>query len=250
MITGTKPCGCITRDTGDILCPEHIKEAKGAVKPIPITALINISPEADPAVIKLFEDAQQSKKWAESRVIKCNDDLKPATADLAVMAKIKKQLMAKKVEYTTPLRDNLKHIVEVFNGLLEPLEEANQITRKKVTDYIFEQNRKKAEAEALEARKLALAREEAELNNGEFTVPLNTVVIPEAAPTKVHTGMGSTGMRKLKKWEIENFADVPDEYKMIDAAKVGKLVRAGIDHIPGIRIYEEETLTVTTRKGE
>ncbi len=109
-----------------IKCPQHLHEAGeesvGALPGSPVevsdtdpnawhigdeeqrqeltTTVVNISPEVDPAVIKLFEDAKQSRKWAESRVIKCNEDLTPATNDLAVMAKIKKELTEKKKEYT------------------------------------------------------------------------------------------------------------------------------------------------------
>lgn len=45
-----------------------------------------------------------------------------------------------------------------------------------------------------------------------------------------------------------NVSLVPDEYKLPDAAKIGRVVRAGISSLPGIRIWEEETLRVTAKK--
>ena len=51
-------------------------------------------------------------------------------------------------------------------------------------------------------------------------------------------------------WEVIDFDMVPNEYKAIDASKIGRVVRAGLHAIPGIRIWEEETLKVTARKPE
>lgn len=70
---------------------------------------------------------------------------------------------------------------------------------------------------------------------------------PEAMPDHVRTEVGTLGTMKVRKWEVEDFSKVPDEMKMIDATKVGKLVRAGISAISGIRIWTEETLKVNAK---
>ncbi len=52
---------------------------------------------------------------------------------------------------------------------------------------------------------------------------------------------------KIKKWEVEDITKVPGEYLMVDTVAIGKLVRAGIKSISGIRIWEEETLKVSAK---
>lgn len=79
------------------------------------------------------------------------------------------------------------------------------------------------------------------------TEPVNLVEVAPPAPTKVQTEVGTAGITRNRKWEMVDFAAVPDEFKILDAVKIGKLVRAGIGSISGIRIWTEEGLRVTTR---
>jgi len=46
---------------------------------------------------------------------------------------------------------------------------------------------------------------------------------------------------------LADMSQVPEEYKIIDAAKITKVVKAGLRNIPGIRIYQDECSRVTTR---
>ncbi len=212
------------------------------------TAVIQIAPSGDDAVLKLYEEARGLLKFAESRVIICNNDLVPATEDLSFIAKLKKAIEEKRKEYVSPIREHLDRVNNAFKEFVAPLDQADQLTRKKIMDFRQEQERKRKEAEAIEAEKLALAKREMELK-GELTVDLTPIEKPEAVPDKVQTDMGTTGTMRIWKWEVLDKAAVPDEYKIVDSAMVTKVVKAsqGKIIIPGIKVYYEDVLRVNTR---
>lgn len=211
------------------------------------TAIIKIAPVEDNTITALYEQSQSILQYAESRVISTNEDLIATTEDLSLIAKLKKAIEEKRKEYVNPIREKLDMVNTAFKEFIAPLEKADRINRDKMLEFRQEQNRKIQEAERIEQEKLDLARREAELKGGEITIDLMPIEKPDMVPAKIHTQVGSAGTMKVKKWEIVDFAAVPDEYKIIDTGKVTKLVKAGIGSIPGIRIYEEETLRVNTK---
>ena len=210
------------------------------------TALIQVEPGINPDVVSLLNEVMSIKEWADKREIANPEDVKNATNDLSLIAKLKKAIEEKRKEYTDPLNTHLKAISNAFKLLSEPLEQANQVTRQKVLAYNAEIERQRLEAEAIERERLALARREEELT-GEHTVDLTAVDRPDATPDRVKTDVGMTSKMTVRKWELEDITQVPAQYLVVDAAKVTKQVKAGIGAIPGIRIYEEETLRVSAR---
>jgi hypothetical protein len=64
----------------------------------------------------------------------------------------------------------------------------------------------------------------------------------EAPAKTVHTAAGKVTMRSVWKAEVIDFNLLPDEYKVADEVKIGKVVRAGVRQIPGVRIYEEKSI--------
>ena len=208
------------------------------------TMLIKISPNKDETVITLLNEVTSILEWAKKRTIANIDDVKNATNDLSLISKLKKAVEEKRQEYTSPLNDHIKTINGAFKLLSEPLAEADKITRQKVLTYNAEIERRREEAEAINREKLELAQREAILRGGEISIDLSPIEAPEATPDRVRAEAGMTSKMMVKKWEIEDFSKIPDEYKTIDAGKVTKLVKAGIGAIPGIRIWEEPTLRV------
>jgi hypothetical protein len=63
----------------------------------------------------------------------------------------------------------------------------------------------------------------------------------EAPAKTVHTASGKVTIRSVWKHRVTDFDALPDEYKIADDVKIGKVVRAGIRQIPGVEIYEEKT---------
>lgn len=215
------------------------------------TALVRVAPERDDRVQALYNEGQQLRQYAIARIIAGDPDLISATNDLSLIAKVRKALEEKRREYVSPIKAHLDAFNESFKLFTEPLVEADTLIRDKVKAYRAEIERKRVEAAAIEAEKLALAQREAKLNEGGVagaSGAVSSVLAPVPtsvpAPTHIRTEMGTASAFKVRKWEIIDFAAIPDEYKVIDAGKITKLVKAGIGSIPGIRIWEEESLRV------
>ncbi len=211
------------------------------------TAVITIHPENDAAITKLYDEGLRLKQYAEARVITVDADLKVAVEDLATVANLKKALEERKKEWRAPVAAHLKAIDQTFTTMVAPFEDATLITKGKIISYRQEQERKRVEAEAINREKMNLARREAALKDGEITVDLTQLPVPPPHAARVRTDIGMAGIATIWKWELVDFSKVQDKHKVLNEALIGKLVRAGERDIPGIRIYPEESVRVTTR---
>jgi hypothetical protein len=213
---------------------------------VPTTALVHVRPDANAEVVALYSEGVKALEWAQLRVI-CDDlDVKIATDDLSVISTRKKVMEEQRKSYTGPLNDHLKMVNEAFKRFMEPWNQADVLSRSKILTYRAEQERQRQEQERINRLREEVARAEMELK-GEISEPVGLVQVAEEAPARYRTDTGTTGTAKIKKWEVVDLKLVPLEYMMIDASKVGKVVRAGIPSIPGIRIWEEEGLRITPR---
>jgi len=210
------------------------------------TALIQIRPDTDEKVVSLYQEAVKLQQYAEARVIQSDGDIKVATDDLSIIAKLKKAIEEKRKEYVGPINEHLKAVNDTFKNFAEPLNQADSITRQKILDYRKEQERIRREQERINQLRMEAARAEMELK-GELTESVKVVEIAPEAPTHYRTESGILGKFMMRKWELVDFNLVPGEYKMLNEVLIGKLVRSGIKTIPGIRIYEEETLRITPK---
>lgn len=210
------------------------------------TALVKVRPQTDEAVIALHEQSLKLEQYATALVITSDDNVKRATNDLNIISGLKKAIEEKRKEYTQPIREHLDTVNEAFKALTEPLVNADQVTRRKILNYRAEQDRQRQEAEEIAKLERETAERKAALTGEPIVVP--EAVAPPVAPSHYRAEMGTLGMPTIRKWEVVDLALVPDEYKIIDSVKIGKVVRAGIPSIPGIRIWEEETLRVTAKK--
>jgi hypothetical protein len=211
------------------------------------TAIVNVAPGQDERVIALFTEVTGLLSYAHSRSIASDEDVSNATNDLSLMAKLKKAIEEKRKEYIDPLNSHLKDINDKFKLLSEPLGQADRMTREKVMAYRTEVERKRREIEEVNREAEELARKQAALNNGQFTVDTTPIVVPASPPDHVRTDAGMLGTQDHWVFEVMDFSLLPTEYKMVDAAKLGKVVRAGLHNIPGVRIWNEPTLRVTVK---
>jgi len=214
---------------------------------VPTTALVHILPSANTEVMALYQEGQKALQYAQARVVQSDDDVKLATDDLSIIATRKKVMEEQRTSYTKPLNDHLKAVNEAFKRFMEPWNEADTLNRSKILAYRAEQERVRQEQERINQLREEAARAEMQLT-GELSEPVGLVELAPAPATGYSTGAGQLGTVKIKKWEVSDLKLVPLEYMVIDAAKVGKVVRAGIPSIPGIRIWEEEGLRVTARR--
>lgn len=145
--------------------------------------------------------------------------------------------------FTDPLETQKKRIIAKFKTDDAPLEQAEKIVGGKHIAWVRQQQelaRKEQErlrklAEAKQARQAAKAEERGE-EPPPVVIPMPTV---QAPPKTLHTASGAVRTRTIWKHEVVDMAALPDEYKIADEVKLGKVVRAGVREIPGVRIYEE-----------
>jgi len=145
--------------------------------------------------------------------------------------------------FTDPLETQKKRIIAKFKAGDDPLAATEKIVGQKHLTWTIaqreaarkEQERLRKLAEAKQARQAAKAEEKG-LDAPPVVIPMPTV---QAPPKTVRTESGSVTIRTTWKHEVLDMAALPDEYKMPDAVKLGKVVRAGVREIPGVRIYEE-----------
>ena len=145
--------------------------------------------------------------------------------------------------FTNPLEKQKKAIIAKFAADDAPLAQAQKIVGDKHIAYVREAQ-EKARREQERLRKLAEARqakaaakaEEKGLEAPPVVIHMPTV---QAPPKTVRTEAGSVTIRSAWKFEVVDMAALPDEYKIADAVKLGKVVRAGVREIAGVRIYEE-----------
>lgn len=210
------------------------------------TALVKVNPQTDAAIVTLHTQAIRFVDAADRLAIASDDDVTSATGDLTLIANLKRAIEDKRKEYTQPLNNHLKAINDVFKTFTDPILYADKLVRSKILAYRAELDRKRQEAEEIERLKREAAEREAALTGQPIIQPGPTLVIPPP-PDRYHADNGTLGKVMIRKWELEDFSKVPDEYKTIDAVKIGKVVRAGIPSIPGIRIWQEATLRVDTK---
>lgn len=204
-------------------------------------------PGSDLDVVGYHKEALGLLAFAEKRVIASQDDVKLATDDLSIISRLKKQMEAKRKDYIAPLLEQQKAINETYKTLMNPILKADQITRLKVIVFNAEQDKIRKEQEEINRLRKEAADKDAALHNGEISESVNLVEVSEGAPKTTRTDMGSASTMMIKKWKLVDMAQVPEEYKILDSARVTKVVKASISSIPGIEIYEEPTLSVRAK---
>lgn len=212
----------------------------------PGSFLATIDPQYDTETMALFIQARSVLKFAEQRVIKTAEDMKPASDDLNLIRKLKKAMDNRRKDYLEPFQSHIKEVNDAYKRLMSPVEAADKITAEKMLAFTSEQERIRREQERINAERIKLAEDEMKLN-GELTESVNLVEVLPPTPTTIRTELGSTGLRDHWVFEVVDFALLPDEYKMVDATKLGKVVRAGLRSIPGVKIWNQPILAVTAR---
>jgi len=210
------------------------------------TAIVRIKPDLDEVVKALWREASSLQQYAESRIIADVEDIKVATNDLSLIAKLKKAIEEKRKEYVGPINEHLKSINDAFKLFTEPLNSADSITRQKILDYRKEQERIRLEQERINELRLEAAQKEAALHSGEITESVNLIKVMPEAPKHVYTDMGTSTTMKVWRFEIIDFSLLADQYKLPDMVKIRKVITAGAT-IAGVRAWQEESLRVTTK---
>jgi len=144
-------------------------------------------------------------------------------------------LEAKRVTFTAPLNQSLKAINDTFRQLRTPIEQARMVLTNAILAW------KRAENERLakeEARRRAIQESHAEKGH-EVSAP----VVLERPEAKI----GNTQTVKVWTFGIVDIAQIPDAYKLVNETAVRQAIREGVREIPGVRIFQEERLSIVNR---
>lgn len=147
-----------------------------------------------------------------------------------------KKVEEKRKEYTKPLDDLKKKIMDDFRQITDPLEQFITDVKVKMTDwYRLEQKRKDEEQKKIEADALAQAKVD---NKSE-------VVVPVVNDIKTQRGdVATTTVKKVWKWELIDAQKIPRDYLCPDPVKIGEAIRSGVREIEGVRIYQDEQISI------
>jgi len=214
----------------------------------PVTSITQI-PAPETTIIKLQDQANEMLLCAEGISIREPADVQNATYDLSIIAKAKRAIEEKRKEYVGPLNDKVKFINETFKLVSDPLNEADKLTRDKILAYNAEQAELRRKEEEVNRLKMEAAQAEAALHGGEIKESVNLIEVTPETPKTTRTEMGTAGQRDNWKYEVTDFAQLPDEYKVADNSMLTAIARRHHDkkQIPGVRFYCEKIIAVRTR---
>lgn len=181
---------------------------------------------------------QETKKQAElvfgsldAIVVKNDDDSAKATEFIKGISDAKKKVKAEKDEYVRPAKEIVAKAKEVYDPIIDKLDEAESIVRGRVKTYLVDKEKKRIANEA----KIAEAAASGKISEATAVKKLEKV----GEANTVSKGGGATlGLRKEKKVVVKDESLVPDEYWVIDMVKLSKVAKAGVT-IPGVEVVED-----------
>jgi septal ring factor EnvC (AmiA/AmiB activator) len=183
-----------------------------------------------------------SELSATAITVKSDVDLQEASEWLAKFRKKRKEIEEQFEVPIKGLKAEVKQLQEQRDKLTAPLSTAEGKLSNEILTY-----RQKQQAAAAEAQRKLNAQHERKVEKAiEKGKDISEIAPPVqvATPAKsIQTDAGGVTARKVKKFKIADESLVPDQYWMLDEAKIGKAVRAGIE-VPGVHVWEEETLSV------
>ena len=213
----------------------------------PEETALSLRPGEDIEVHGYFKESQRLLEYAEARVIASLEDNKAANDDLNIISKHKKAMEAKRKEYLDPLKAQSDAIRDTYNYLMNPILEAEKITKGKMLAYDAEQRRIRQEQEEINRLRMEAAQAEMKLK-GELTESVNLVeVTPEVKKTS--TDLGTAGMRDNWQYEVTDVLAVPREYLVIDSAMLNAIAKKHHDAkpVPGVRFFNKPVMAVRAR---
>ncbi len=192
--------------------------------------------------------AREIEETAKSLVVDAAGVVK-ATEILSTIATVKKKAEEQRKILVQPLQQKEKEINQAFKEALAPLVTADTVLRGKIQDYHAYQEKLRLEEEE-RLRKLAEKEQKrlekkAEKRGETPPPPMPIPIVPQVAKT-VKTEAGSASIKTYWTWELVDINKVPREYMELNEKAVNMAVKMGIREIPGIRIFQTQTVAVRT----
>ncbi len=207
-------------------------------------------------------------KTAKAHVVRSQPTMDKAAEYKTSLKALLKAVGTEKKALTGPVEKRKKEIIQLFKELEGPLSEADTVLDERMSAFQREHERIEREKEERdrkrqeevqrladeEARKAQEALDKAETEE-EVEAATEKVLDAEDTLTKAYeppkpvgkpverirrtAGGGSVSFRKDPQFEVVDESLLPREYLMPDLGKIGKVVRAGIKNIAGVRIWEK-----------
>ena len=190
---------------------------------------------------------------AERAVIDSDDSASRMTDLLGIVkARLKSSEDARKA-LVKPLNDHVKWINDQFKGATEDLRTADALGRRKLNAYLQEKEaRERAERERQRREAEERALEEAsrleasgKAKEAEALVD-SAALIPEAPKSGPTRGAYGASAAQQRRWtfEVTDINKVPTEFLVVDAGLVRAEIRNGLREIPGLRIFQESSVSI------
>ena len=145
-----------------------------------------------------------------------------------------KQVNTARKAITTPMQEKVKRWIAKEKQLVTPIEEAIQHA-----DQLIQRFNTQVAAQQQAVLDRIAEEERARLQDEED----DTHVIRQQSAFKrqIAVAQHSTeGVRKVWTYEVQNLANVPREYLILDEKKVRQAIRLGERHIPGLTIFQKQ----------
>jgi len=172
---------------------------------------------------------------ANGYVIDSVEVVDEASAFLKQVKDAETNIEQSRLKITAPLNQSLKQANDLFRNLRAPLEQARNLLTGKILAWKQAETRR-IEAEEAKARKLQDYHESVGHN-------VSAPKVLERLDNKI----GNTQTVKRWTYQIEDVTLIPRDYLMINTSLIGQAIREGVRTIPGIKIYQEESLSIVGR---
>jgi hypothetical protein len=170
--------------------------------------------------------------------ITTESDLTLASEALASITKYLRQWEKARTEIVQPANNFVRSINEMWKRLTDPVKR--------------EESRLRAMMSAFRARESQRRQQEYEESLQHLDevfsqgTPAPEVVgaVPAASLKQVVTDSGNVNFTSVRKWKVEDADKIPREYWILDETRITKLVKGGVESIPGIKIWVEQVPVV------
>lgn len=197
-------------------------------------------------IIKINGYAIEAEQAA--KILEVNNDKDDQTAN-EIFLKVKKFIKdadAERSEFKEPFLKMGQTIDGTYKPFLTRFKAAADVIEVKILAWREKKRKILAEAEAkakteFDAKLIAEQKkvEKNPLLDAEY-IPPSVRYIPD---TSVRTESGSSSERKNWTYEITDFSTLPDNFKIENSRIISEAIRNGERNIPGLRIYQEISLS-------
>jgi hypothetical protein len=198
----------------------------------------------EPFAVKLDELAQIAAAHEVT-----DEGTQGSAVEMAAQAKrLGKALDEVRVSFVRPHNEFVKSVNALAKRFDSRLAQIEGGLKRKISIFCQAQEleRRKREQAAQRAAAEAQKRIDAEAKAaGVETVTIDAPVIPPADPV-IRTAAGSAYQERFWSFEVQDEAQIPREYLMVDERKLRDAVKAGVRTIPGVRIWEDSRTKIRT----